>query len=118
MTILTYDLYSFKTLKLETKKGKVMMLRAERVEELIYIKNKLDEHQTDSKLMGRPLAMSFHNGWKISPLERDSKNISFKGLLNLMVILLVLSNFRKIVFNFENNGWLVGSTIRDFFLSK
>lgn len=73
----------------------------------------LDETTKSGSEIGRPIVMNMHTGRGVSALARDKENRDFTGIVNILVLLLVLSNFKNIMKNIDERGWVVGTHFID-----
>lgn len=93
-------------LKEKQTKGKKIFLRSKVFGELQQLKNKLDESRKDTKHLGRPISYVPNNQTRSSPLSSDNrKQQNYRGLLNLAVILLVVTQFRAALENILEFGF-------------
>lgn len=70
--------------------------------------NALDEFSKSSVDIGRPLNYDVHVARGVSALSRNSEHTEYRGLVNILLILLVLSNIRFVISKGQAEGWAVG----------
>jgi diacylglycerol O-acyltransferase 1 len=66
--------------------------------------------------VGRPIMSNSHTGRGVSALSRNAKGQSYRGLVNILVICLVMSNIQNILRTINEKGWIFGSTIYGVFV--
>ena len=49
-----------------------------------------------------------HTGRGVSALARNAENQSYRGLVNILIILLIASNFHNILRVLNEEGWVFG----------
>lgn len=102
---------------MDNKKREVLAkIRTAEKTTLQWIQNALIEAQNDSAEVGRPLTMSHHDGEYKSmltdALNQDSKPIQMTGLVNLLIMLLVITNIKNVLVSLNQNGFtLTGELI-------
>jgi hypothetical protein len=72
------------------------------------IQTGLDEAKNDFKELGRPLTFRVHDGEYPSLLSdafKDGNNVSMTGVVNLLVILLVITNIKNVIISYEKYGF-------------
>lgn len=90
-------------------------LRCTQREPLQWIQNALDEARNKYSHLGRPLTFEPHDGNYPSLLSNhlmtdakskdgDKKSVSLNGILNLLIILMAITNVRNIVVSLEEHG--------------
>ena len=97
-------------MKLSNEK-KEIFIRTVNQEDLIGIKNALDEYQKTTANLGRPLAYVVHTKKSQSLLAHSSKDVNFRGLMNVLVILLVATNIRHIIASYQKYSFLIFDTM-------
>lgn len=72
----------------------------------------LDEiSKSDKREIGRCMVINVHTGRDVSALSRDKENSDYTGIVNILVLLLVLSNIKNIMKTFNERGWMLGAQI-------
>lgn len=74
------------------------------------LSNALAAVRADFKEIGRPLTLRIHEGKSTSLLDKaydpeSGSKVNMKGVLNLVVILLFLTNLRNIMLSYKRNGF-------------
>jgi len=57
------------------------------------------------------MVINMHTGRGVSALSRDADSIDYSGLVNILVILLVMSNIKNIMKTLNDKGWVFGGHI-------
>lgn len=73
--------------------------------------NIIREQSKAGKDLGRPIVINSHTGRGVSGLSRNAENSNYKGIVNILVILLILSNLHNVIKTIDENGWAFGNTI-------
>jgi hypothetical protein len=73
--------------------------------------NLIRENSMEVKGIGRPILVNSHTGRGVSALSRNSDNRSFRGIVNILIILLVISNAQNIYRMINEEGWVMGSSL-------
>ncbi|CAI2362233.1 unnamed protein product [Moneuplotes crassus] len=76
------------------------------------------EHSMGQKDIGRPILVNSHTGRGISALSRKAENQSYRGLVNILIILLVASNAHNILKVLKEDGWIFGKIWIDVITSS
>ena len=77
---------------------------------LQWIQNALDEARKDFKEIGRPLTIRVHDSAHVSLLsdifdDSRAKEKKLGGLLNLLVLLLIVTNVKNVIVSLEQHGF-------------
>jgi hypothetical protein len=57
--------------------------------------------------IGRPLAVQIHDSTHTSILSSDSENIEFRGLVNLLVLLLLTYTIRAVIDSLNKHNFIL-----------
>ncbi|CAI2362448.1 unnamed protein product [Moneuplotes crassus] len=77
--------------------------------------NILREFAMAEKDIGRPIMVNSHTGRGISALSRNAENQSYRGIVNILIILLIASNAQNILKVLNEEGWVFGKVWLDLF---
>ena len=72
------------------------------------VSNALEEARNDFREVGRPLTFRVHDGEYRSLLSTDEKRekpIQMTGLVNLLIMLLLITNIKNILLSLQANGF-------------
>lgn len=77
----------------------------------------LEEAQTDYKYIGRPLTLNMHDGVYPSLLSaafnEDNSKGELKGMVNLLSLLLFVTNLKNIIISIESNGFTLARVTKE-----
>ena len=70
----------------------------------------MDSAKKDFKEIGRPLTFSVHDGEHSSLLSdalngREGKPVELRGLVNLLILLLLITNVKNVIQSFKQHGF-------------
>ena len=87
-----------------------MKLRCTERIALKWIQNGLEEARDDFKEVGRPLTIETHDKQYYSLLsdafkDETGKKIDMKGVLNLLLLLLLITNIKNVLINYRLHGF-------------
>ncbi len=91
----------FHHLRLCTKARLVAVLRSHHFEGLSDVARALDDNQEFLKNIGRPLNVQIHSESAASLLSYNDDKVQFRGLVNLLILLLVTYAVRQIMSSLE-----------------
>lgn len=88
----------------------VSVLKCKEKVPLQWLQNALDSARKDFKEIGRPLTFSVHDGEYLSILSeslngREGKPVQLRGLVNLLILLLLVTNIKNIILSVRHNGF-------------
>lgn len=75
------------------------------------ISNIIDSFNKNTKEIGRPLLLNVHSGRGVSALSRGKSHSNYRGIVTVLLILLIISNFKYILKQGSQKGWTVGNAI-------
>lgn len=82
----------------------------------------LEEAQTDYKYIGRPLTLNMHDGEYPSLLSaayrEDNSKGELKGMVNLLSLLLFVTNLKNVLMSLEMNGFTLARVTKELFSSN
>lgn len=114
----------YETSKKEGEKPKLITkIKCQQKVALQWIQNALDEARKDFKEIGRPLTITLHESEHaslLSDLFDDGKNKSKQlgGLLNLMALLLIITNIKNVCVSLDQHGFQITTLAYKFAESK
>jgi len=89
--------------ELKGKDGKaIMIIRCEEKVALQWIQNALAQARNDHAEVGRPMTLRVHDGEYNSLLsdalnDNDKKPIELRGIVNLLIMLLLITNIKNVL---------------------
>lgn len=101
----------------------IAVIRCEDYQALQWIKNGLEEAKADYKEVGRPLTLRMHDGVHSSLLsdafkDDGNKKVNMGGILNLIVLLLIMTNIKNLLISHKENGFTLGKLYNQVVDSK
>jgi hypothetical protein len=95
---------------MDVKKNNLANLRSKEKMVLQLVRNALEEARNDFKEIGRPLTFRVHDGSHDSLLTSafesgNSKQIELSGVVNLLIMLLLITNVKNVLISLQDNGF-------------
>uniref|UniRef100_A0A7S3CIE8 O-acyltransferase n=1 Tax=Strombidium rassoulzadegani TaxID=1082188 RepID=A0A7S3CIE8_9SPIT len=89
------------------------------------IQNALDEARRDFKEVGKPLTLKMHDNQHESMLKgvfsdnssQQSQKVEMAGIMNLLILLLVITNIKNIIMSYQQHGFVLSHVIQDYIRS-
>jgi hypothetical protein len=86
-----------------------MVFRCRQKVVLQWIRNALEEAKSDFREVGRPLTFTVHDGSYVSllsdGLNNRGKEVAMGGIVNLLIMLLVLTNVKNVLISLQDHGF-------------
>jgi len=97
------------------EQSKVLMIKENEnfSKDFHHITNLIRELNMTAKSIGRPIMMNTHTGRGVSALSRNAKDQSYRGLVNILVICLLMSNLHNILNTINGKGYQLGGSLYD-----
>lgn len=93
------------------------ILRSNEYQLLQSIKIAMEDSKKLLANIGRPLAVQIHDSTHTSILSSDSNSIEFRGLVNLLVLILLTYTFRAVIDSLDKHNFVLFKEISDFLRS-
>ena len=108
---------------MDDKEILLLKIRCQEKSALNWIKNGLEEARDDFKEVGRPLTIEMHIKEHFSLLsdafkDSEGKKIEMKGVLNLLLLLLFITNVKNVLIMNRQHGFQLTSVFKSFVESK
>jgi hypothetical protein len=105
--------FSFFYLKLFDPHDKeVAVIRSNEYQLLSTMKSTMDDQRKNLSNIGRPLTVQIHDSHHSSILSSDSQNIQFRGLVNLLVLILLTYTIRALIASLETHDFVLMREVR------
>ena len=103
-------------MQVQTSRGeKLALLKSEDYKQLQNLKSNMDDASGKVQDIGRPLFVRVHDHFASSMLSASSKTVEFRGMINLLTLLLVSYNLQSVLQSIEEHGFILSNTLNKFY---